>query len=374
MPTDPWKGWFGDAAFEEEDGPAARFRQRAGPAPDPARLLLSLAAAEDALSRLDALTGAASEPVRAGLAARLAFAEAAGWLMEEGVLVHSRDLALRASHITGSYTAATALGRLRRELPETWRAVEILPEEIPAEHLVEQALALARLLQRLATLRSLDPLDNAASLASSLRSLGPSAWPAALCAAEVQPPDFTTWRREWLATGQEQPTLLAAAEASALWLRQASEGDIAVPQLSQALFLAALLVKRRGRLRHVALPFWSARPAGAFRLRRPGEDPAGWPLRMLERIRAAALRGLDELDRLQAAAEGMARLAKQGRRSSSLGAVSDLALRRPVLTAGALAAKLGLTHQGALLLLDRLAGEGLLREITGRASFRAFAV
>lgn len=326
------------------------------------------------MSRLDALAGAAPDPVRVGLAARLAFAEAAGWLAEEGFLVHPRDLALRASHITGSYTAAAALGRLRRELPETWRAAQALPGEVSAEHSVEQALALARLLQRLATLRTVDPLDSAASLVQSLRSLGGSTWPVELQAADVCSPDFAAWRRQWLATGQDQPALLAGAEASALWLRQATEGDIAAPQLSQALFLAALLVKRRGRLRQVPLPFWSAKTNGTRRLRGPAEDPANWPVLLLERTREAALRGLDELDRLQSVAEKMEGMARQGRRSSSLGAVGDLALRLPVLTAGLLVAKLGLTHQGALLVLGRLIKEGVLREVTGRASFRAFVI
>jgi len=87
---------------------------------------------------------------------------------------------------------------------------------------------------------------------------------------------------------------------------------------------------------------------------------------------AAALRGLDELDRLNDIAQRAAVLAASGRKSSSLGRVMELALRRPVVTAPLLARELDLTHQGALLLLNRLVAEGLLREATGRKSFRAF--
>ncbi|MDJ0390413.1 hypothetical protein QMO56_20060, partial [Roseomonas sp. E05] len=144
------------------------------------------------LSRLDALAGAVPSVLRDGLVARLGFAEASGWLAEEGILVHPRDLALRASHLTGSYTAAAGLGRLQRELPETWRAAQGLIGEIGAEHPVEQALALSRLLQRLASLRSVDPLDDLQGFTEAMRSLGESLWPAAprSCAAL---PDFSLW-------------------------------------------------------------------------------------------------------------------------------------------------------------------------------------
>jgi predicted transcriptional regulator len=49
-------------------------------------------------------------------------------------------------------------------------------------------------------------------------------------------------------------------------------------------------------------------------------------------------------------------------------------LRQPVLTAAGLAAELGATPQGALLIIKRLMAAGILREATGRSSFRAFVV
>ncbi|MDJ0390333.1 helix-turn-helix domain-containing protein, partial [Roseomonas sp. E05] len=194
-------------------------------------------------------------------------------------------------------------------------------------------------------------------------------WPAAprSCAAR---PDFSLWRRGWLRAGRLEPALLAAAEGAASWMRQAGEGDTAAPQLQQALFLAAVLLRRRGRLRHVPLVFWSAGRRG---MRHPAEDPAGWPRIFLQRVHAAALRSLDEIDRLQGVAAKGATLVSRSRRSSALGAACELALRHPVLTAGTLATRLGLTHQGALLVLNRLVAEGVVREVTGRASFRAYA-
>ncbi|HWL84022.1 MAG TPA: helix-turn-helix domain-containing protein [Roseomonas sp.] len=378
MPADilddlgPWpdeEAWQG-----EEREPEAPWRRSRPPAaePDPAALLQPLSAADDVLSRLDALAGAASPALREGLVARLAFAEASGWLVQEGVQVHPRDLALRANRLTGSYTAAAMLGRLERELPETWRDTPGPAGAVGAEHMIEQALALARLLQRLATLRTVDPLDDRQGFARALGSLGSSLWPAELQAAGAAPPDFGAWRRNWLGAERQEPALLAAARGAARWMQQAGAGDVASPGLQQALFLAAVLLRRRGRLHHVPLPFWSAGRVGRRPLRRPSGDPAGWPLAFLERVQAATLRALDELDRLEGLAEKAAQLAAGRRTSSSLAAAHDLALRLPVLTAGVLADKLDLTPQGALLVLNQLAKEGLVREATGRARFRAY--
>jgi len=69
-------------------------------------LLLPLARAQDGLARLEATVAAASEPVREGLRARLAFREAAGWLAHQGHWIHPIDLALRDAGLTGSYAAA----------------------------------------------------------------------------------------------------------------------------------------------------------------------------------------------------------------------------------------------------------------------------
>ncbi|MFC0407095.1 helix-turn-helix domain-containing protein [Roseomonas elaeocarpi] len=368
---------FDDEGFEdeaEETGwPSARPAARPA-VENAARLLAPLAAAEDALSRLDAAAGAAPEAVREGLVARLSFAEAAGWLAAVSVTLHPRDLALRAERLTGSYSAAAFAGRLPHVLTETAQALHDLPEQFEDEPRVEQALTLARLLQRLATLRSTDPLDSPSALSRALRSLGDSAWPSAAHSPAAALPEFNRWRRDWLAAGREAAPLLAAAEGVAVWMREAGQGDSAVPQLGQGVFLAAVLLRRRGRLRHVPLVFWAGPRRLGPVLRGPLDDPAGWPLAFLGRVREAALRGLDELDRLNEVAQRAAVLAASGRKSSSLGRVVELALRRPVITAPLLAAKLALTHQGALLLLNRLVAEGVLREATGRKSFRAFVV
>ena len=82
-------------------------------------LLTPLALATDALARLDARAAAAPDAVRAGLLARMAFAEAAGWLAHAHAWVHPLDLALRAAGLTAS-TALAAVGRGHRALPQTF--------------------------------------------------------------------------------------------------------------------------------------------------------------------------------------------------------------------------------------------------------------
>jgi len=161
--------------------------------------------------------------------------------------LHPRDLALRADGITSSYSAAAAAGRLKGELPQTALAQHALPDHFEDEPRVEQALTLAQLL-RLATLRSTDPLDTAATLTQALLGLGESAWPAAAQSPAAPLPDFTIWRREWLGAAREQASLLAAADAIARWMREAGQGDNPVPQLGQGVFLGTVLLRRRGRL------------------------------------------------------------------------------------------------------------------------------
>src|SRR4051812_28760700 len=81
-------------------------------------LLAPLATAVEAVARLDARAGCASDRVAEGLRRRLALREAAGWLAHQGAWIHP-NLALREAGLTGSYTAAAITGRLRSALPMT---------------------------------------------------------------------------------------------------------------------------------------------------------------------------------------------------------------------------------------------------------------
>jgi HTH DNA binding domain len=174
---------------------------------------------------------------------------------------------------------------------------------------------------------------------------------------------FAAWRARWFGKSPAAPALLIAAlAAGAAW--------------SGA----------RGILRTIALPFWSAAPALAAgdpdslpRLRsdattRAHPANAAWPGVFLILVAEAARAGLQEVDRLQrAAAAGAVQtqgIDPRGRLADAI----DFVLREPAVTAKSLARYLRITPQAALRLLHALAKAGVVRETTGRRSFRAFAV
>jgi hypothetical protein len=132
------------------------------------------------------------------------------------------------------------------------------------------------------------------------------------------------------------------------------------------------VARRRGRTRAVPLPVWSMLP-GERPAVLPLQNKALWPAAFLERVAVAAGHGCRELARLRDAEMAAARLVGAGRQSL-LPAAAAAALRAPALTARGLARQLGITPQGALLLLKRLEAAGVLREATGRRSFRAYVI
>jgi Fic family protein len=160
------------------------------------------------------------------------------------------------------------------------------------------------------------------------------------------------------------------------------------PTPAQALLLSAAILSRTGLLRAACLPVWAAYPAVGFgdraalpTLRSDAADrlvgwgvPITWPLAFLHLVAESARMGLRELDRLDAAAEkGRALAARADKRSRLPGAIEAL-LRYPALTPNALAAELRIAPQTATALLRELQARGLVREVTGRGRFRAFAM
>ena len=125
-PEDEDEFWFRppweteDQASLEPPGPPLPRARKAALKPDFNHPLLTpLAAAQDAIARLEAKTETASEAVAEGLRTRMAYLEAAGWLAHAHVWIYPWDLALRDNLLTGSYAAAAFGDRLKSQLPST---------------------------------------------------------------------------------------------------------------------------------------------------------------------------------------------------------------------------------------------------------------
>ena len=382
------------AAKDRGSGPAAWLLDA-----DLRPLLGPLCAATDMLARLDARTVAAPEPVREGLIARMAVAEAAGWLAHAHAWVHPLDLALRALGLTAP-TALAAVGAGHRALPQTFagpaepRDWADPPFEAMAEgdRAVVEALALARLLRRPPKNTSGRIFASATEAAETLAALG---------AGGLDEQKFSAWwsqhapkpgvrrRRSGMPEGEggdpPLPPLLLAARAAHSWM---VAGITEPPAPAHALFAATGLVARAGVTRAVFLPVWAAYPAAGFgdrdhlpSLRSDAADrlvgrdrPVSWPLAFLHLVAESARAATRELDRLEAVAgQGRGLAAERDKRSRLPDAIEAL-LRIPVLTPKALAGTLGIAPQTATALLRELQAKRLVREVTGRGSFRAFAV
>jgi HTH DNA binding domain len=197
---------------------------------------------------------------------------------------------------------------------------------------------------------------------------------------------FTQWRDTYVPDGRrpsERPALLRVADAAAAWM----DGGICdIPDATQGLAVAALLLRRTGTLSIIPLPLWAGwsglcapdEPGTLPRLRgdvsarlAPGGAP--WAVVFLHLAAEAARSGSRILADLRAAeSAGLAFAAREDKRSR-LPATVEMLLRQPALTAPALARRLEITPQAALRLFSRLEREGLVGEVTGRGSFRAFA-
>ncbi len=317
-------------------------------------LLLPLAGAQDAITRLETRAEAASPAVAEGLRARLSFREASGWLAHCHVWIHPHDLALRDYGITGSYGAAFRAGRLAAEIPST-TAVASDFEAAPSDIFVDQAVRLAWMWRRLAESHTWRPLMNTAAVLETLKLLGSGA----LTRDDID---------DWLAVVDRSrgPPLIRAGIAARDWAnRPGVDRRSAVP-----LFLAAAFWRGKGQPRPIPLPFWCAPAPRHYRL----ELHTGlqWMADFLDCVAAAAKTGLDELQRLQRT-ENMSRSLGRTARSRLPDAV-DAVLRRPIITAGDLAQTRAISPQAALGLLRQMTDAGIIREATGRASWRAFSI
>jgi hypothetical protein len=165
----------------------------------------------------------------------------------------------------------------------------------------------------------------------------------------------------------ELPGLLAAGAIVAAGLPGMERADQL--ELGPA-YVAAALWRRHGYGRSCALAFWSAPVSRIDALARQGGRD--FQRSYLDCVAEAAQRGSRELARLHAASGRIAALPANAR--SRLQEAGRLALREPLVTGRLLASRLDVSTRAGLDIAARLVEAGVLREMTGRAAWRAFAV
>jgi hypothetical protein len=172
------------------------------------------------------------------------------------------------------------------------------------------------------------------------------------------------WQRVVDDAGSLPPTLQAAIAADA-W--EQVEPLQHMPWLGRLLG-AALLRHRRKATSH--LPSLNTGLKAIARERRRLPDPASRLVVQLDAITAAADSGRKDHDRWAAARTLLQRKLTGRRTTSSLPALIDLVMSRPIVSAGMIAAALAITPRAAQNLVTDLG----LREATGRARYRAWGV
>ncbi|RWH97184.1 MAG: DUF1612 domain-containing protein [Mesorhizobium sp.] len=386
------------------------------------RLIGSLTRAEDLLARLDERVQ--KSPLREGFLQRSHFTDAAAALWLDGELVHLEDLVLHDAHMdirtpTHELTRAHAVLRARRRIllhPPDWAlsrvgilalrgrdgqggggasaaragpgadaaaaagpdddagdsglAYETEQTDALAQEMAEIDAVLARssrllagekFAQRAADSPEVDTAGQGANARDALPdSLGPL----------IRDLDWDEDQRlaDWLAVidklrGENMPAVLAATVAWEAWQ------DIEPLQHQHWLgpLLVAALLRERGKVAsHLFCLHAGLRLIARERRKAPVRTTR--LLAGLDAFAETAAAGLKELDRLALAKGQMERRLKKRRKNSSLPALIELVLARPVVSAGLIAAELKVSQRAALGLVAELG----IREVTGRGRYRAW--
>jgi len=344
-------------------------------------LLLPLAAAEDALARLDQCLR--TSPIAEGWVSRSHYREACASTALDGALVSVEELILRQEQIGDipsydGFRQADFVLQTRRRIATTrasWamsrdglealtgqaggqearspRADERLEEQDTdpgAEDEWNTALAaidavLQRSTQRLEHIKarlSLPAIDN------------------------DQADALNRWQSVVFGEASTFPSILAAAILHDAWLTL----NPAAPWLGRQ--LCAAYLRHRGKthfLPCLAIGLQGrAHRRGVYRpLAQSAEERI---LETLDGLTAAAEQGLSDHDRWTTARETLLRKAEGRRKHSHLPALIDFVLRMPLITSASVARELHIAPRNALELIGALG----LREITERGRFRAWVI
>lgn len=353
------ENWPFRPVWEDEDDLEPPGPRRARKAPrEPGYdhpLLTPLARAQNAVARLEAKTEMASEVVAEGLRARMSYLEAAGWLSHAHIGIHPWDLALRDHGLTTSYGAADHADRLAAVLPST-TAQEGAFAAAPSDIIVNGALRYARLWRRFGEFRAWRPLADPEALRNTLQSLD---------FGRPEDAEIEQWLNS-IRMLEKGPDLICAGRAAREWMNLAGIKE----RNPDGIFLGACLWHEKNPRAPIPLPFWSAPVQRHHRLEL--QFGLAWIAEFLECVTAAAITGLQELNRLLEAEKKGRMLGSTAR--SRLPQAVDAVLRAHIVTAASLAKAVDVTPQAALGLLKQLAAAGVVREATGKASWRAYAL
>ncbi|PDT18737.1 hypothetical protein CO670_01195 [Rhizobium sp. J15] len=364
-------------------------------------LLPAIAAAEDAMARLDERV--LRSPVGEGFAERSHFFDAAGALWVAGELVHVEDLVLHDAHMdsrapsheltiahsvlrtrrriwtgepswalgaSGLATLTATLGEGEGSAQETKRSEAVAEtgeegedEDGPlAAELAEIDALLARSQKLIDIHTGKAPPSEQAAVPATKRNedplglLGDDEWDEEQRLAE--------WRSV-LPLAEALPPVLGAVILFEAWER--------IEPLRRQHWLGGLLVashlRARGKVTSHLFSFF-----GGLKLvrheRRRARDRGTRLQAFLEAMHLGATAGLKEIDRLSLARTQM-ELRFRGRRSnSSLPELADFILSRPMVSAAMIARQLRITPRGALNLVNEIG----IREITGRGRYRAWGI
>jgi len=366
------------------------------PFPLPWSLIVGpLGAAEDALSRLDERLRVS--PIREGWIARTHFLDACASAWIDGELVHIEDLVLHDASMdirspTRELTRAHAVLRARRRIllePPQWalsplglnaligRAAVSEPEGQGAQRAQEEEVdafdeeGLAPyenaddgpLAGHLAGLEAIS--QRTKSLLSELAARSPeSRDPMVYDLDWDENARIASWR-EAVGSTENMPSLLAAAIGLLAWEE--------IDPLQHKAWLGRLLVGAilRGRSRTLShLVCVNAGLRAIARDRRRARDSTTKLVALLDGFAEAARSGMKEHDRWLLARRQLDRRLVGRRSNSSLPALADLVVARPILSAGLIAEELKVTPRAA----QDLVAELDLREMTGRGRYRAWGI
>lgn len=351
---------------------------------------------EDQLARLDEAVRRST--VGEGFIERGHFFDAAASMWVAGELVHIEDLVLHDARMdirapTHELTIAHAILRSRRRIAGAdpgWAlseagvaslagsaAVKPDPDPVPIEPEGEGAFdpeeqddaPLSREFAHIDAIinRSQRVLDGIAG-GVTLKSLERS--PLMVGDLVIRDPDWDEHERmaQWRAALKETESLPSTL-ASALLFDAWETIEPLQRQHPLGGQLAAAYLRARGKVSS-HLPGFHVGLKAIPRERRRAHGRTTRLFAFLDALSAAAAAGMKEIVRLCQAREQMERKVRGRRSSSSLPAVIDLILARPIVSAATVAKAADVTPRGALNLLAELG----VRECTGRGRYRAWGL